>query len=327
MKQQFLLTAIAVLIISTSAMATTKKEAPKRQYWGYHRINDVSVYDIDNPLYGNVESITITRKKNGERMIDKIYKFNQKGDVVDYSTRQYDGKMHRYIYAYDSQGNNTAQLLFFDANDIFSGFPIVNFYKYTSQERVIEETRYDELSWEEKQKIDNGECSGSWLNYSRIEKIRSGNRSVHYWKYDYDSYGNMIAKTWCDGEGPTKEKYIYKYDSQGNEIERASYDSDGSLRERYLYKYDSQGNMIEQILGSSVHSDGPSKRTWKYDSQGNMIESATYGLTGSLNSKSTYSYEYDSQGNWIKKVIVYYPAVWDGRYEYIYEEREIVYRK
>ena len=110
MKKSILFTALVALLVATSCAGSTeqvagqKPKAPERQGW-YNEI----------PLYGDVESVTITEyrvsEKFGEIVKDKItdkkfYRFNQKGDVVEKADYNSDGSLDwKSLYKYDSQGN------------------------------------------------------------------------------------------------------------------------------------------------------------------------------------------------------------------------------
>ena len=107
--------------------------------------------------------------------------------------------------------------------------------------------------------------------------------------YEYDSSGNMISKTYPDGN-----KYTYEYDSSGNMISK-TYPSGN----KYTYEYDSSGNRIGETFPSG------NKYTYEYDSSGNMI-SKTYP------DGNKYTYEYDSSGN---KISMTYPS----GYKYTYD--------
>ena len=100
MKKSILFT-VLLSLLAVIAYAQ-KPKAPEREGWG------------DSPLYGNVESVTITNyvlaEKFGEivkDMIDykEVYKFNQKGDVIEKADYKSDGSLSgKWLYKYDSQG-------------------------------------------------------------------------------------------------------------------------------------------------------------------------------------------------------------------------------
>lgn len=277
MKKSILFTALAALLLATSCAGSdttseetvtpAKKTAPKREGWG----------DWHGPLYGDVESVTITEyklsEKFGEIVKDKIdykevYKFNQNGDVVEMAAYNSDGSLYEnWLCKYDSQGKLIEVAGYYPDGSLDDK----SLYKYDSRGNQIEEAHYN---------------SDGSLDRKHLSK--------------YDSQGNMVEEArYFDGS--LRSTTIYKYDAQGNRIEHAIYDSDGSLDSKELSKYDSQGNKIEEV---EYKSDGSlrSKHLYKYDSQGKLIEKAEYNSDGSLDEK--WLCKYDSQGNiereWIK---------------------------
>ena len=112
MKRPILFIALAALLVATSCAGSgsdskpVKKEAPKRKGWSEGR-----------PLYGDVESVTITRYKLSDKFgevvkdIDtdyskEIYKFNSNGDVEEHSRyNAFSGALDcKSLIKYDSQG-------------------------------------------------------------------------------------------------------------------------------------------------------------------------------------------------------------------------------
>ena len=219
MKRSLLLTALAVLFLAVSCSDSgtnqTEKKAPERKGW------------IGGPLYGDVESVTITRyrlsDKFGEvvKCIDtdyskEVYKFNSNGDVEEHSRYNAISRAleEKSLCKYDSQGNRIEEAGY----NNYGSLSWKHLYKYDSQGNKIEEARY------------NSDGSLSWKHL-----------------YKYDSQGNMIELADYDSDGSLSSKYLSKYDSQGNRIEWARYEGDGSLIGKHLSKYDSQGNRIEEV--------------------------------------------------------------------------------
>ena len=203
---------LSLLTVSVSAQ---KAKAPERQGWSNWS---------DDSLYGNVESITITKyiltDKFGEIIKDgtidkKVYKFNQQGDVIEEAYYYGDGSLWwKDLYKYDSKGNIIEKATYNSDGSLWWK----DLYKYDSQGNKIESAYYN---------------SDGSLNYKHL--------------YKYDSQGNKIEVA-EDGfiHSPLCQKTKYKYDSKGNKIETARYFSNGSLDYKYLYKYDSKGNEIKK---------------------------------------------------------------------------------
>ena len=151
MKRTFLFTALAAMLVATSCAGSgskseaesisTKKEAPKRQGW------DNEIY---GPLYGNVESITVTlyhlTEKNGEVVKNGIkckdnYKFDREGNVVEKTGYDSDDlQVEKDLYKSDSRGTMIEEDYSYYRG---SGYKSKNTYKYDPQNNYIERVRYE----------------------------------------------------------------------------------------------------------------------------------------------------------------------------------------
>ena len=273
---------------SNIALEKKRPEAPKRKGW--HE---------DIPLYGNINSIEITKSKLkdsfGKVVKDgvenrKIYKFNQRGDVVEGTSFNSDGTIEwKGMYRYDSQGNQIeARAQYYDGGILVVSNSI---YKYDSQGHKIEESWYNDSSLKWK-KIYKYNSRGNRIEEASYNSDGSLERKD---VYKYDSIGHQIEWARYYGGGLLASKSIYKYNLRGNMIEVASYKSDGSLycREIYKHKYDSRGNITENTThcGSLCF-----KHLYSYDASGNRIEESSYDGYGSLNWKK----KYNSYGNVIE---------------------------
>ena len=135
MKRLFLLISITIAALFSSY--DLKAEAPERQGW-----------EKDFPLYGDVESVVMTKykleEKSGEFVrggildYDKYY-FNDAGDVIEYASYRLDGSFgYKHIYKYDSSGNMVEEALYNSDGSL----SYKHIYKYDSRGNVIEETSY-----------------------------------------------------------------------------------------------------------------------------------------------------------------------------------------
>ena len=188
MKHIFLLFSISIAALFSSCNLLDS-EAPKRQGW-----------DEDTPLYGNVESVTVTEYDREDRFGEVVrggihgcqkYYFNTEGDVVEEAHYNSDGSLReKYTYQYDSRGNKIEQACYKSDGSLSSKCT----YKYDSSGNKIEQAYYN--------------SDGSlWHKYT----------------YKYDSRGNMIEEATYDSDGSLRYKHSYKYDSSGNKIEKAEY--------------------------------------------------------------------------------------------------------
>ena len=164
MKKSILFT---VLLSLLAVIAYAQKlEAPKRQGWN----------DWYGPLYGDVESVTITSYKLTEKLgkivkddiINKkwFYRFNQKGDVIEAAQYNSDGSLdckYTYKYKYDLQGNRIEAAQY--NSDGSLNWKCT--YKYDSQGNKVEEIEY----------TSDGSLFG---------------KSFHKSLCKYDSHGNLI---------------------------------------------------------------------------------------------------------------------------------------
>ena len=116
MKRMFVSVALVALLVATSCaglgsksetdIAYKKQEAPQRQGWDN---------DWHGPLYGEVESLTYAEYSLADKFWEivkgkcrekSVYKFNLKGDVVEWAKYNDDGSLReKEVYKYDSQGN------------------------------------------------------------------------------------------------------------------------------------------------------------------------------------------------------------------------------
>ena len=182
MKRLFLLVAVTLVALCGS-IATTNAQAPERQNWngGF-------------PLYGNVESVTITwyelHDKFGEVIRGDVqgkhkYCFNNAGDVIEYAHYNSDGSLPwKYIYKYDSYGNMIEDACYYSD----SSLDRKSIPKYDSSGNMIEEACYNSA----------GSLRGKSI-------------------YKYDSSRNLIEVTKYNGDALIPEyqveyKIVYRND-------------------------------------------------------------------------------------------------------------------
>ena len=172
MKRLFLLSALALVAICSSSCSSSqsgapaKPELPVRHGWNY------------SPLYGDVESVTITsyqlEDKFGEVVrgdignCNKYYFFNEAGDVIEEALyNSYGSLREKEIYKYDAS-RNMIESVWYNSD---GSLRYKTIYKYDSAGNMIEAASY-----------------GS--DGSLCEKII----------YKYDSSGNIIEETIYSGE-------------------------------------------------------------------------------------------------------------------------------
>ena len=136
-KTSVLLTALVVLFLALSCAdsatqtAPEKRVAPERNGWiEPHCEGSRSL----QPLYGDVESVDLIRY--GTKY---SFKFNQRGDVVEYVEYESDGSLRdKTLYEYDSQGNLIEYASYNSDGSLGSKY----LYKYDSQGNPIEMVEY-----------------------------------------------------------------------------------------------------------------------------------------------------------------------------------------
>ena len=136
MKKSILFTALVALLVATSCAdsatqtAPKKRVAPERNGW----IEPHCVGSL-HPLYGDVESVDLIRY--GTKY---SFKFNQRGDVVEYVEYNVDGSLReKTLYKYDSQGNQIEESMYYSDGSL----SYKHLYKYDSQGNKIEYASYD----------------------------------------------------------------------------------------------------------------------------------------------------------------------------------------
>ncbi len=141
MKRAILVAALATLLVATSCAGSgsdskpAKKEAPERKGWS------------EGSLYGDVESVTITRYKLSDKLGEvvkdinakKVYKFNSNGDVEELSLFDAFSGALDCKYKYDSQCNKIEEAHYRSDGSL----SWKNIYKYDSQGNEIEWAKYE----------------------------------------------------------------------------------------------------------------------------------------------------------------------------------------
>jgi hypothetical protein len=133
------LTLILTILIAAASCTLSAADAPKRHGWDN---------DSDGPLYGNVESVTITRYSlkdslgvlsRSEIKYKSFYKFSESGDVTEASLYASVGSLFsKYIYKYDTKGNKTEETMYDSAGSLDNKW----IYKYDSKGNETEKTEY-----------------------------------------------------------------------------------------------------------------------------------------------------------------------------------------
>jgi hypothetical protein len=170
----------------------------------------------------------------------KIYKYNEKNDLVEVTTSKLDGSIYdKVIYKYDDKGNQIEY----------------NYYQADGALRYKIFSQYD-LKGNKKEKISyrhNGEWTyktvyGYDERGNLLEEVEVAEWGGFIWKktYSYDEKNNVIEKKCYEGDNFSYSN-SYKYDKFGNEIEIKYIDNDGPSIRTYVYKFDEKSNWTERI--------------------------------------------------------------------------------
>ena len=133
------LTLILTILVAAASCTLSAADAPKRQGWRDKPMG---------PLYGNVESVTITGYSlkdsfgvlSRSKIKEKIcYNFNESGDVTEEAMYNSDGSLSwKAIYKYDTKGNKTEKAKYDSDGSLSRKF----IYKYDSRGNITEVTKY-----------------------------------------------------------------------------------------------------------------------------------------------------------------------------------------
>lgn len=179
--------------------------------------------------------------------------------------------------------------------------------------------------------------AGFKYNYNELNKItqltqfgtngkpQCNNDGIYVVKFEYDTRGNEIKRSFYDAAG-TKlilsngkiAGWSSKYDENGNEIERAFFDANGNnvpCSSRYaIWKstYDNKGNELTTRyynIGSilTLCTNGNAGKNYKYDERGNTIEEVSIGADGKyLVGHLVLRRKYDKYDNVIEETLFDY---------------------
>lgn len=281
MKKSILLSLLASLMLILSCNSGEYLIAPERENWTF----EIAFCGKTMSLYGNVESITITR--DGYPL--QAYTFNVLGDVIQKTEYECDGDTPDiYTYLYDTDGY-TSEVKVTRGKKTRS----IAKYRYDNNGNLIERHTNDGVHEKDIYEYDE--------NCRKVaEKHYISRRQINKTAYKYDELGNVIEEKTTNPNGREVWSLTsYEYDSKGR-ISKKTY-SDCS----YKYEYDDHGNPIE--IGLYMLDGTPcGKEKFKYDSKGNMIQKCDYKQDGTITYKYDYNLIYDSQNNVTKAEVEVY---------------------
>ena len=310
-----------MVVILATALTATAQTAPERHGW-----------NNETPLYGDVDSLTITTlyfyytprpeemayNRDGQ---PRTYRFNQRGDVTMILT----SGTPTSSFEYNHRGDITRHCYGIDIYGIYNDHMKVFTYKYNSRGKLIEV--FSDATWNYDYEIHD-----TYTYNSKGQLIRSVHSSAGHdtgesdtLHYKYNSQGELIETYGLHyPEYGDFYRSITKYDSAGRVSEEIAYEYDDwdktLLRNinNHTYQYDTTGRLISETTTNYPYVDSLgtiSKRPvkgdrseYKYDTNGNITERAHYNADGTLmeycnrhNEAPKTTYEYDTRGNKIKE--------------------------
>ena len=163
---------ILTILIAAASCALSAADAPKRQGWDYKYKTPLT------PLYGNVESLTITEYSLKDSLgvlsrskieVKNCFNFNESGDVTERAKYNSDGSLNdKFIYKYDKKGNMTEYAWYKSDGSFIHKY----IYKYDKKGNMTEIASYNLFGL---------------LSRERI--------------YEYDKKGNKIKEVWYNSDG------------------------------------------------------------------------------------------------------------------------------
>ena len=134
---------ILTILIAAASCALSAADAPKRQGWDYKYKTPLT------PLYGNVESLTITEYSLKDSLgvlsrskieVKNCFNFNESGDVTERAKYNSDGSLNdKFIYKYDKKGNMTEIASY----NLFGLLSRERIYEYDKKGNKIKEVWYN----------------------------------------------------------------------------------------------------------------------------------------------------------------------------------------
>lgn len=266
MKRFFILALLLQMSLSAIYAQPTKIiYAEPGEYW-----TNLSCMPI---VKGNVDMVTVAEyelkevygklTKGKQLSLENTYnfKFNEQGLVYEKTLLISNALRHKTLYTYDAEkrlieevyqeGTQEEKTIYkYDSNGRRHSHSIYGkdgnllgrgVYKYNEMGKLIEEIEkkynsYNNIGWEDYQKLYKYDSKGNMIEYYSCEAGREEKTT-----YNYDSNGKLIKES---QDSWVKYYYVYKYDANGRFHQRIRYNNNGSIVTVYVYQYDSIGNIV-----------------------------------------------------------------------------------
>lgn len=224
---------------------------------GYYVIEENDVVKKGNKYEGRFEEIYLFNKdgnvtetkqikSNGDLYNIHLFKYNEKGILIESEWYSEFGKETVSIYKYDKQGYKIE----WDINNIDGSLSQKYTYKYDDKGNQIE---------------------SNWYNTGDSSPITS--------VFTYDDKGNRIVDSYINSDGSVYDRTNYKFDDKGNVIERGEYELSFYFIYKFQREFDDKGNVTRTERIKVDDNDKllrKSLETFKYDFNNNWIERIVY---------------------------------------------------
>jgi len=288
----FMVNAIGLIILFSSSAQSVfdkyenktilKNNIKKKTHWVYGK-SASSGYKSLEVSYNRIGVVLeeTTYRSNGRVSIKRNYKYDNKGNVIEYQS--YDGQKDKITYKkfikYDSRNNKLSEMGF-DGVDRFD-----NKYSYDARGRLQEIRYYTSNKLVERREI----------KYNAGQEIlvyRGDNSLYEKIVKKYDTKGNLISDAIYSASGNEKRKTTYKFGSNGTILVETQYYS-GNMTEKKSYVY--EGNKLSKIYIEEPDTPKYLDREYIYDDYGRLVTEKW--IDKRSKKYSTKSYKYDSKGN------------------------------
>lgn len=298
MKKIIVTTIASVLLVSCTNVKNQKNDWTKMKIVGKVKL-------FRESYFGAKQEFGEVHKGDLQNVIQ--YVFNSSGNLIETDLYKKDGSlMVKMIYKYDDKGNviegnnATEGNMYWKDGRLF--FCSKKIYKYNEKGKLIEENSYDAKGSLSDTTAFKYDSKGNLIEDNQFAKsVWNNTEGLHLNRktlYLYDDKGNLIEVKWNQENGFSNGQW--KYDSS-----------------KISYNYDTRGNLIEES-NNGTNIDGRSGTdfpmiTYKYNDNGNLIEKKYFEKPpGTSFVMVSFTYEYDKNRNWIKKHEIGSRKDWDG---------------
>lgn len=241
----------------------------------------------------------IMHNADGTSYTSEVYKYDDKGNMINLLGYTEEGKCWRTEYQYNNSGKLLKEYTYSIDGDLVIGYEHeyaedetlmkTMWYDYKNEEWIIEfEQRYDDM--------------GNLIYYVKRSDLSPYSNSYTLEEYYYDDKGNVIKENrkYHYGYESTREvnQYIeYIYNEDNLLVESLYYDENGVLEYRYVHdKYDTNGRILSEyqyVYNDPMIEDqgiNEYKFEYEYDSQGKLLSKYQCSVEGEILIRMDFEY-------------------------------------